>query len=75
MTAPPIAVVIPTRDRARVLARALDSVFAQTARPAQCLVVDDGSADGTEELVRRRYPGATYLKQPARGVSATGLPP
>lgn len=70
MTGPPIAVVIPTRDRARVLPRALDSVFAQTAPPAQCLVVDDGSTDGTEELVRRRYPGATYLKQAPRGVSA-----
>lgn len=67
---PRIAVVVPTRDRAALLGRALDSVFDQTAPPAQCLVVDDGSSDGTEALVRRAYPGATYLRQPARGVSA-----
>lgn len=67
---PRIAVVIPTRDRAAVLPRALDSVLGQTAPPAQCLVVDDGSSDGTEALIRRCYPGVTYLKQPPRGVSA-----
>lgn len=67
---PRIAVVIPTRDRAAVLRRALDSVLGQTAPPAQCLVVDDGSSDGTEALVRQCYPGVTYLKQPPRGVSA-----
>lgn len=66
----PIAVVIPTHDRAALLGRALDSVFNQTAPPAQCLVVDDGSSDGTEALVRGSYPGAVYLEQAHRGVSA-----
>lgn len=65
-----IAVVVPTYNRAAVLGRALDSVYDQTMPPAQCLVVDDGSDDGTGELVRRHYPEATYLKQAHRGVSA-----
>ena len=65
-----IAVVVPTHERAAVLGRALDSVFRQTAPPAQCLVVDDGSSDATEALIRRSYPAVTYLKQTHRGVSA-----
>lgn len=65
-----IAVVIPTHNRAPVLAAALDSVLQQSAPPDECLVVDDGSTDGTENLVRRSYPGVTYLRQPHRGVSA-----
>lgn len=65
-----VAVVIPTYNRAPVLSRALDSVFNQSLTPDQCVVVDDGSTDGTEALIRRSYPGVTYLKQPHRGVSA-----
>lgn len=65
-----IAVVIPTHNRAAVLGRALDSVARQSLPADQCLVVDDGSTDGTESLIRRAYPRATYLKQAHRGVSA-----
>lgn len=65
-----ISVVIPSHNRALLLARALDSVLAQTEPPEECLVVDDGSSDDTEALVRSAYPQVTYLKQPHRGVSA-----
>jgi len=65
-----VAVVIPTFNRAAVLGRALESVFRQSRPAVQCLVVDDGSTDGTEALVRDSWPAATYLRQPRRGVSA-----
>jgi glycosyltransferase involved in cell wall biosynthesis len=39
------AVVIPAYNAAATLARALDSVFAQTLLPAEVVVVDDGSPD------------------------------
>lgn len=65
-----ITAVIPTHNRAPLLARALDSVCAQSEPPDECLVVDDGSSDETEALVRRAYPAVTYLRQPHRGVSA-----
>lgn len=65
-----ITAVIPTYNRVSVLARALDSVFEQSFPVDECLVVDDGSTDNTEELVRRRFPGARYLKQEHKGVSA-----
>lgn len=65
-----VTVVIPTYNRAHVLGRALDSVLGQSFPADQCLVVDDGSEDGTGDFVRRSYPGVTYLKQDHRGVSA-----
>jgi glycosyltransferase involved in cell wall biosynthesis len=65
-----VSVVIPTYNRESMLPRALDSVFAQTRAPAQVIVVDDGSTDGTAEWVAARYQQITLLIQENRGVSA-----
>ncbi|MBS1269838.1 MAG: UDP-Glc:alpha-D-GlcNAc-diphosphoundecaprenol beta-1,3-glucosyltransferase WfgD [Gammaproteobacteria bacterium] len=65
-----VAVVVPAHNRYPVLGRALDSVFHQSSPVDQCIVVDDGSTDETEVLVRRSYPKVTYLKQQHQGVSA-----
>ena len=65
-----VAVIIPTYNRAATLGRALDSVYAQTRPAEEVCVVDDGSVDGTEELVRDQYPDATYIKQENSGVSS-----
>jgi glycosyltransferase involved in cell wall biosynthesis len=65
-----IAVVIPTRDRRDLLSRALQSVRAQTCKPAEIIVVDDGSTDGTAAMVRARFPEVVLLQQAAAGVSA-----
>jgi len=42
VTSPQIALVIPTRNRPALLARALDSVGGQTTAPHEVIVVDDG---------------------------------
>ena len=50
--APPqrsVSVVLPTRNRRALLERAIASVDAQSQRPLEIIVVDDGSTDGTPE--------------------------
>ena len=67
-----ISVVIPTFNRCAVIGRALDSVLAQEvpADEMEVIVVDDGSNDATEEIIRHRYPDVHYIAQDQQGVSA-----
>lgn len=49
--ATPISVVMATRDRAALCERAVRSVLAQRHQQWRLIVVDDGSTDGTGEMV------------------------
>ena len=64
------SVVIPTYNRAKVLARALDSVLSQTVKAAEVIVVDDGSNDQTQALIANDYPNVIVISQDNQGVSA-----
>lgn len=48
---PRVSVVLCTYDRAGLLARAVDSVLCQSFTELELIVVDDGSSDGTSELL------------------------
>ena len=52
---PSATVVITTKNRCDDLCRAVDSVLSQDV-PVELLVIDDGSSDGTSDLLRRVYP-------------------
>ncbi len=65
-----ISVIIPSYNRAPLLARAIESVLAQTLSPCEIIVVDDGSSDGTAELVSNNFPQCRYIQQPNSGVSS-----
>lgn len=74
MNAPRIAVVIPAYNAASFIIEALDSVLAQSLATYEILVVDDGSADNTAELVRQwmqAHPATRLhlLRQPNGGIS------
>jgi glycosyltransferase involved in cell wall biosynthesis len=67
---PRISVVIPTYNRARILGRALDSVFAQTVDDLEVIVVDDGSSDDTKGMIARYPRPVTFLEQANAGPAA-----
>jgi glycosyltransferase involved in cell wall biosynthesis len=52
---PMVSVVIPVYNGERYVRECLDSAFQQTHRPLEGIVVDDGSTDGTDDILRR-YP-------------------
>ena len=49
---PAISVIIPTRERAQVVGRAVASVLSSSADNVEVVVSDDGSADNTAECLR-----------------------
>ncbi len=67
---PDISVIIPSFNRAHCLPRAIDSVMKQSYPPRRIVVIDDGSVDGTAELIKMRYPQVDYIWQENAGVSA-----
>jgi glycosyltransferase involved in cell wall biosynthesis len=71
-----LSVIIPTYNRESVLAKALDGYLAQSSPRLirELIVVDDGSTDGTESMVREfsqrsAFP-IRYLQQPNKGPAA-----
>ena len=51
MNNPLVSIIIPTYNRAHFIGETLESVMTQTYKNWECIVVDDGSADYTEELM------------------------
>ncbi|MBB6681126.1 glycosyltransferase family 2 protein [Aequorivita sp. 609] len=57
---PLVSIIIPTYNRAHLIGETLDSVLAQTYQNWECIVVDDGSTDNTDEVM------AAYMAKDAR---------
>jgi len=64
-----VSIIIPTYNRAHLIGKTLDSIIAQTYTNWECIVVDDGSTDGTDVLVHDyvKYDARIqYLKRPSK---------
>lgn len=57
------SIVITTKNRRNELRGALGSAIAQTAKP-EVIVIDDGSTDGTSEMVKAEFPMAHLERSP-----------
>lgn len=70
MSMPKFSVIIPAYNSAATLARALDSVLAQTWPAYDIIVVDDGSTDAIADVLAGYGEKIRYLRQDNTGVSA-----
>lgn len=64
--APLVSVIVPTYQRADRIAEAVDSVLAQTLEDFEVLLVDDGSTDGTDDVVRTCFARERRLRYLAK---------
>ena len=67
---PLVSVVIPAFNGERLIGRTIESALAQTYSNVEIIVVDDGSTDATQEVVRRFGDRVRYLRQPNQGGAA-----
>lgn len=70
MTATTVSVIVPTYNRSAWIGATLRTVLAQTHRPHEIIVVDDGSADDTASVVAGFGSEVRYVRQDNAGVSA-----
>jgi len=74
MTSPLISVLLPVRDAAPYLDAALDSLSQQTLGDFEIIAIDDGSRDGSRDVLARHAaadPRMAVHGQPAQGLIAT----
>ncbi len=67
MRAPLVSVILPVYNREAWVVRAIESVLAQTYEPLELIVVDDGSTDGTRDVLERFKDEIVILEQPHGG--------
>jgi len=64
-----VSVVIPAYNIGELVSRAIDSVLAQTHQPDEIIVVDDGSADDTADVIKSYGPKVIYIYQENLGLA------
>lgn len=62
-----VSFVIPVLNESKRIEACLDSIAAQTVKPLEVIVVDNGSSDNTASLAAA-YPFVTVLHEPERGI-------
>ncbi len=66
MSTPRVSVLMPVYNAQRYLARAVESVLAQTFRNFECLVIDDGSTDESGAMLARYAARDTRMRVTTR---------
>ena len=64
-----ISVIIPTFNRRSFVKDAIDSVLSQSYVVDEIIVVDNNSTDGTNTLIKKKYPQIKLIQEKKQGVS------
>jgi len=70
---PEVSVILPTFNRVQLVERAIRSVLSQTTQSIELIIVDDGSTDGSAELIHGLSNGDTrmrYVHQTNQGLAS-----
>ena len=65
-----VSLIIPTYNRADLVGEAIESALRQTYPAREVIVVDDGSTDGTPEVLARYGDAIRWVRTPNRGCAA-----
>lgn len=71
--APEISIIIPAYNEEKNIARCLNSILAQTFESFEAICIDDGSTDGTADIIKsfaKKDDRIILLKNPDKGVSS-----
>ncbi|MGB9629125.1 MAG: glycosyltransferase family 2 protein [Thermodesulfobacteriota bacterium] len=72
---PAYIVITPVRDEVKYVGLTFESMISQTVKPVEWIIVDDGSTDGTGELLDRLagdWPCVRVIHRPNRGFRKSG---
>jgi glycosyltransferase involved in cell wall biosynthesis len=67
---PGVSVIVPLYNKVRTVGRAIRSILAQTGVTRDVIIVDDGSTDGSDAVVREFGEQVRYVRQANAGPSA-----
>ena len=70
MNQPLVSIIISCHNRAHLLPKTMESIFAQSYRPVEIVAVDDGSTDETPKLMKTYGDKIRYARQENKGVAA-----
>ena len=66
---PLISVVVPTYNRAHIIAKTIENILAQTYKNFELIIVDDGSSDNTADVVKPYLNDIVYIQQENKGIT------
>ena len=66
---PTVSIIVPTLNDIEYISKALESIFVQSFKDYEIIIVDGGSTDGTLEVLKQYEGKITFFRQKGKGVS------